>query len=345
MLELKFGQRGLKLLFLVGFCGEFPMSLLSRYPGYYDYNRRIVTSLVREGYLKERKFRDYDNHVVRSLSLTKKGMEHIQAESPAHAEVILSHELSPASGQGDWKKTLRLHRSAACFLAAHQAGAYWVPGEEKDERSRTQLTYYGAYEFHTRFGMDNKGSRASGIMVRWNKIYALYFLGDHNMRWAEASEEYFRDQVLYSPIGQERYFAGNILIGNEWALVESLVTHGVNRNTRMIHMETELPLYYTTNDPNGIKLLRAITEPATPSRLYRRLPQLADHLHDFTEGLLFDLQYVSEYYQSPRDHKFRIRPAYGYFFDFQMDVMRKINNTNAQLYQIPDSVLDEIISQ
>ena len=74
MLELKFGQRGLKLLFLVGFCGEFPMSLLARYPGYYDYNRRIVTSLVREGYLKERKFRDYDNHVVRSLSLTKKGM-------------------------------------------------------------------------------------------------------------------------------------------------------------------------------------------------------------------------------------------------------------------------------
>lgn len=181
MLELKFGQRGLKLLFLVGFCGEFPVSLLARYPGYYDYNRRIVTSLVREGYLKERKFRDYDDHVVRSLSLTKKGMEHIQAEAPTHGELILSHELSPASGQGDWKKTLRLHRSAACFLAAHQAGAYWVPGEEKDECSRTQLTYYGAYEFHTRFGNDNKGSRASGLLARGNRLYALYFLGDHNM--------------------------------------------------------------------------------------------------------------------------------------------------------------------
>ena len=155
VLELKFGQRGLKLLLWVGCCGEFPMSLLVRYPGYYDYNRRIVTSLVREGYLKERKFRDYDNHVVRSLSLTKKGIEHIQAESPAHAELILSHELSPASGQGDWKKTLRLHRSAACFLAAHQAGAYWNPGEEKDVRSRTQLTYYGAYEFHTRYPLWN----------------------------------------------------------------------------------------------------------------------------------------------------------------------------------------------
>ena len=110
-------------------------------------------------------------------------------------------------------------------------------------------------------------------------------------------------------------------------------------------METELPLYYTTNDPNGIKLLRAITGSATSSRLYRRFPQLADNLHNFTEGLLFDLKYVSEFYQSPRDQKIRIAPAYGYFFDFQMDVMQKINNTNAQLYEIPGSALDEIISQ
>ena len=113
----------------------------------------------------------------------------------------------------------------------------------------------------------------------------------------------------------------------------------------MIHLETELPLYYTTNDQNGIKLLRAITGPATPSRLYRKYPKLADNLHNFTKGLLFDLKYVSEFYQSPCDQKFRITPAYGYFFDFQMDVMRKINNTNAQLYQIPGSLLDEIISQ
>ena len=110
-------------------------------------------------------------------------------------------------------------------------------------------------------------------------------------------------------------------------------------------MKTELPLYYITNDQNGIKLLRAITESETHSRLYYRFPQFADNLHEFVDGLLFELKYVSEFYQSPRDQKFRITPAYGYFFDFQMDVMRKINNTNARLYEIPGSVLDEIISQ
>ena len=44
---------------------------------------------------------------------------------------------------------------------------------------------------------------------------------------------------------------------------------------------------------------------------------------------------------------YAVRPefaAYGYFFDFQMDVMRKINNTNAHLYEIPGFILDEIIS-
>ena len=71
MLELKFGQRGLKLLFWVGFCGEFPMSLLARYPGYYDYNRRIVTSLVRESQTRMVIHRHRRNNLtVRLLSVS-----------------------------------------------------------------------------------------------------------------------------------------------------------------------------------------------------------------------------------------------------------------------------------
>ena len=34
MIEFKYRQRGLGRLFWVGFCGEFRMSLLERYPGY-----------------------------------------------------------------------------------------------------------------------------------------------------------------------------------------------------------------------------------------------------------------------------------------------------------------------
>ena len=45
---------GFRLLAFVGFCGEVPVALLRKAGGCYDYRRRVVTELVRTGYLKER---------------------------------------------------------------------------------------------------------------------------------------------------------------------------------------------------------------------------------------------------------------------------------------------------
>lgn len=346
MLELKYGQRGTKLLWVIGCCGEFPISLLHRYPGYYDYNRRIVTRMVREGYLKERTFEDYQHHVVRSVSLTKKGVKQIQLESPLHGKLILSRQLSPANGRGDWKKTLRLHRSAACFLAASQLGAFWWPGDEKDYRSKTELTYYGAYEFNTRFEKDNKGSRASGFLTVGNRLYALYFLGDHNLRWDEASEEHFREQVLHSPIGWGKDFEGNILLGNGWNLAENLVVHGKAREPRMVPITQDRPcFYYMTNDENGLRLLRGILDPQTPYRFYRYFTQRGvNSLHPITDPL-FCLTEIAEFYRAPWERKNKIGPARGFFFDFQIEVMQKINNIGADLYVLPTADLDLIVPE
>ena len=101
MLELKVGQRGIYFLIYVGFCGEFPIAGLKMFSGYYDYNRRLVTQLVREGYLKERKIKGYDRHVIRSLSLSAKGLAKLQDEDPSMAKLIAQHSLAPADGQGD----------------------------------------------------------------------------------------------------------------------------------------------------------------------------------------------------------------------------------------------------
>ena len=69
---------GFRLLVFVGFCGEVPVALLRKTGGCYDYRRRMVTELVRTGYLKERKFPGERRHVVRSLSLTSRGLNQIQ---------------------------------------------------------------------------------------------------------------------------------------------------------------------------------------------------------------------------------------------------------------------------
>ena len=67
-----------KLIEFIGLCGEVPVSLVRKLPGYYDYNRRLVTRLVQEGYLKERRMKGYRRRIVRSLSLTEVGLGQIQ---------------------------------------------------------------------------------------------------------------------------------------------------------------------------------------------------------------------------------------------------------------------------
>ena len=48
-MQLKNGCMAVKLMEFVGLCGEVPVSLVRKLPGYYDYNRRLVTKLVQIG--------------------------------------------------------------------------------------------------------------------------------------------------------------------------------------------------------------------------------------------------------------------------------------------------------
>ena len=237
MLELKVGQRGITFLIFVGFCGEFPIAGLKMFSGYYDYNRRLVTQLVREGYLKERKIKGYDRHVIRSLSLSAKGLAKLQDEDPAMAKLIAQHSLAPADGQGDRQKTLRLHRSAWCLLTAARIGAYWLPTKGKDKKLKEGAVYYGAYELNKMYGQDNKGARASGVLINEGQIFILYYLGDHNMYWTEKSEDMFQDQVVFSPLGNYGRITGNIYIGEHWELSKSLIENACRPFSRMIKFQ------------------------------------------------------------------------------------------------------------
>lgn len=77
-MQLKNGCMAVKLMEFVGLCGEVPVSLVRKLPGYYDYNRRLVTKLVQEGYLQERRMKGYRRRIVRSLSLTEAGLGQLQ---------------------------------------------------------------------------------------------------------------------------------------------------------------------------------------------------------------------------------------------------------------------------
>ena len=339
MLRFKNGDKSLMMLELVGLCGEFPVALVRKLDGYYDYNRRLVTELVREGYLKERKFQGYRRRIVRSLSLTEKGLSKLRHLNPGSARQIGRHLLAPANGQGDWKKTLRLHRNAACLLAAEKLGAVWRPGKQKEALLGKELVYYSAYEIRKLFGRDDKGARLSGVFFcRWF-YYPVYYLGEYNMQFSEENELMFRRQLEGTSLGECFIYGANMLLGESWDLAENLVQHGINPRSRLIHTSREHIFHYSVFDSYGLRLMRLAMDSMLRSsfRHYLYKNGAADSMYD---EYLCSLDCLSLFYVPKNKMPDYRGPTTGYFFDFQMEAMKMLCNTGAKLLCISSRWLD-----
>lgn len=342
MLELKREQFGVGLMGLVGICGEFPMTLLREVEGYYDYNRRVVTELVKEGYLKERKLQGYERHVVRTLSLTEKGLSKIQKENPGAARLIRGHYFSPGDGQGDWKKTLRLHRNAHCLMTAMQLGAIWYPGKERDNALGSKLTYYSAYELNRKFGRDSKGSRTSGVLFGpsgW--FFPVCYLGKRNMMWNPETERMFRNQVENDLWEKQIRFGGTILLGDDWDMITELFKRACNPRSRMIRFSHGSTFYYVVRDHYGQKLLRLIVDDYERDKFTGFLNKTGIHMGNCHEEYLYNFDILLGYYRRNSKDWRRITPGSGRFFDFQMKGINDLCNTEALLIKLPSRWLDE----
>ena len=335
-MQLKNGCMAVKLLEFVGLCGEVPVSLVRKLPGYYDYNRRLVTRLVREGYLKERRMKGYRRRIARSLSLTEVGLGQLQRVSPGRAQRVRTHALAPENGHGNWKKTLRLHRGAACLLAAMKLNAVWQPGRQKDAALDHQLTYYSAYELAVKYGWDNKGARLSGILVSKYTYSPLYYLGDSNLRWSEEAERMFLDHVESSPLGRGRTLGSNLLLGERWDLMETLITHAVNPRSRLIHFTRYSSFRYFTVDDMGLNLMKLYLDDTYMVSFQQYLLQNGVCQPSMLPGYLFSLESLSEFYDSGKGKREAVLLDRGTFFACQTDILKKFCKIGPGLIVIPD---------
>ena len=335
-MQLKNGCMAVKLMEFVGLCGEVPMSLVRKLPGYYDYNRRLVTKLVQEGYLKERRMKGYRRRIVRSLSLTEAGLGQLQRVSPGRVQRIRAHLLAPENGHGNWKKTLRLHRGAACLLAAIKLEAIWQPGRLKDAALGNQLTYYSAYELAREYGWDNKGARLSGVLVDKYYYYPLYYLGDNNLRWSEEAERMFLDHVESSPLGRGRTLGSSLLLGESWDLVESLIIHAVNPRSRLIHFTKYSSFRYFSMDDMGLRLLKLYLDDTYLVAFQQYLLQSGVCQPSILPGYLSSLESLSEHYGSGKGKREACCLDRGTFFACQIDILKKFCKIGPGLLVIPD---------
>ena len=340
-MQLKNGCMAVKMMEFVGLCGEVPMSLVRKLPGYYDYNRRLVTRLVREGYLRERRMKGYRRRIVRSLSLTETGLRQLQRVSPGRAQRIRAHVLAPENGHGNWKKTLRLHRGAACLLAAMKLSAVWQPGRQKDAALGNQFTYYSAYELAREYSWDNKGARLSDVLVTRYTYYPLYYLGDSNMRWSEEAERMFLDHVSASPLEYMRTCGSSLLLGERWDLMESLIIHGVNPRSRLIHFTKNSNFHYFTMDDMGLHLLKLYLDNTYLFAFQQHLLQHGVCQPSMLPGYLFSLESLSEFYSSGKGKRETASLDKGAFFACQIDILKEFCKIGPDLLVIPDRWLLE----
>ena len=341
-MQLKNGCMAVKLMDFIGLCGEVPVSLVRMLPGYYDYNRRVVTALIREGYLKERRIKGYHRRIVRSLSLTELGSKQLQRVSPGRAQRVHSHALAPENGHGSWKKTLRLHRGAACLLTAMRLRAIWQSGNQKESATGEQLIYFSAYELTQKYGWDNKGARLSGIFVYRYYYYPVYYLGDSNLLWSEEAEQMFLDRVASSPLGYGRTYGSSILLGDKWNLIENLMAHGVNPRSRLIRFSKNSSFHYFTVDEMGLRLMKLALDEMALYRFQRYLQQNGICKASMLPLYLFSLELLSEAYALKKGKQMRAELDRGALFSCQADVVKRICNTGPNLITIPDKWLLDV---
>ena len=335
MIRMESGSSALYLLRMVGLLGEFPISFLDQLEGYYDYNRRRITELVREGYLRDWKFM-YSRRVIHSLSLTKKGVDAVKEYDPRRYALMKQHLYAPENAKGDRNKAIRLHRNAACFLmgssVADKLAVDCTPPADLDE-----IVYYAAYMLNKRLGADSKGARASGIVVCNERFYVLYYLGRSNMRWNPELESGFVRRIgVVMPL---QSCLGRIFIAEDWSLAESIISHASNRYTTLIRFDDQIPSYLVTTDDYGKELFRAIVDVDAETALLQKCGQYGLTDSRQMQYPLFSLDTWAQLYA--KGPWFTNKAIFC--FDFQKAVVDQINRQNEPIQVLPGSILDELM--
>jgi hypothetical protein len=333
-LDIRKNSKAAGILAMVGLCGEFPMSQIKRLSGYYDYNRRLVTRLVQGHYLRERKF-EINRKRIQSLSLTDQGLQEVKGCFPNVGELIKKTIISPRDGQGDWKKTLRLHRGAACIMTARHLDATIKAEPSASSPPPDKAYYYPAYMLNKAEGKDSKGARASGVLVYNDRSYILYYLGSHNMRWVKAAEDAFYGLVTYK-LGVKR--PDYVFICDKWEQAEGLLANDQRKWSNLIHFPKGAASYIVTADSDGDQIMKMIMHPHVECLAMKEIRARHDIGMYAQEECEFFVTQLSCLYDPPMHDEDGDKPICC--FPFQQEAIRKLNHTERPVFVAPQSILE-----
>ena len=182
------------LLVFVALSGEFPTSLVDLLPYSSDYKRKAITRLKKARWL----YTYYSNH-LRGLRLTAAGKRALIQFGPEPLASVLSGNGCVCLPKYDVPNRLRLHRMAEVLVTLYRSNVLVYPWEKppvffSQDQSKvmtiSEACYYSSFEVKS---IDERASffgssRATGLLLSPDLIYAIYNTADGEMKWEYASE-------------------------------------------------------------------------------------------------------------------------------------------------------------
>lgn len=261
------------ILSLVALCGELPTPLISRLPGSERYKALAVNRLKEKSLIHT-----YYRNNLRGLRLTAAAKSTLIQLQPERYNDILSGNSVVSTPKYDIPSRLRLHRMAEVLVMMYRAGVVTLPWEKPgaflpDEQfssfTVTRPAYYSSHEVKRIGEQGNtiRNSRATGVLLAPDKLFAVFNTADGEMKWEYDTESrlknFLKEDVCFTRLSdQYSYVTPEAFI----------VSHDINqfpglfKETRggkkpFVKGITFNHVHYLTMDQRGEVLLQILCSP------------------------------------------------------------------------------------
>lgn len=360
-------KRLMLLLWYVGYCGEFPVSLVKRIGGHSEWNRHVMYDGISRGYLQVYRVKQR-RQTVKSLRITEEGLQYLAENDYAHYVLVVSHrEEMAGSHNNSPERILRRHASATALIMAEHAGAAFLPSEKPSLQyarsnagrqliSANRPYYYSIQEL--RAGVEegsnevySRSSRLLGVIVNGRSCFCIYHSGRDRMFWLPANEENAVTAVrslLYARGFQVEIFP-QVIIGYSMTVAVKL-SRPRKRNVKNYFTISDFydSCYFLTDDERGEFLLDLLVHPEKQNQFNRKIltgynpPKNPTRDYDAVDpsanqpiilGYLCDLQRLTNINETP--FGFHVEPAI-LCFEYQVSAIQKIAGPMIQVSPLPE---------
>lgn len=357
------------LLTLTALCGEFPTTQISRLPGGDAYKRKVVKRLK-----KDKLLHTYYADGLRGLRLTTTAKRLLLERWPDRFCPYLTGRTETNMLKSEPTRRLRLHRMAEVLVAMYNVGvdvfpwgkpAVFDPTPPPEDTWIERPAYYSSREVkEIGFQRDKiRGSRATGVLLTGDDVFAVYNTGVSEMKWEGNAESRFQI-LLEIDLCMKRLLSqygdagvGAIVFGADMGQMPALMGAGGNKRRKYFALDDSYrKFHYLTSDHRGEEVLRLLCDPAQRARLENILMEglsaprpnwiMPNDAMDGDTPVLFaytcDMPRIKRFVGGVKMHKLK---GLLHCFDFQEEALGEICGPDIEIQSIDFEAYERIISK